>query len=153
MQELDDTDRRLLRILQNDPELSTSELAQKAGVAAASCWRRMERLERDGIILGRRVNIDAKALGYAVEVSLRITLDKTQSNAFDAFIAAARQVAEVDEIQTFLGRVDIRLNVLARDMAHYQDIYRSKILNLPHIADVEALMLVANVKNSERLPI
>ena len=110
-------------------------------------------MERDGVISSRQIVLDPKALGYEVEVSLRITLDKTQSNAFDAFIAAAREVPEVNEIQTFLGRVDVRLNVLARDMAHYQQIYRTRILSLPHIADIEALMLIANVLDREVLPL
>ncbi|MCP5087051.1 MAG: Lrp/AsnC family transcriptional regulator [Rhodobacteraceae bacterium] len=153
MQELDDTDRRILRLMQADAGASSAEIAERTGLAAASCWRRIERMERDGIILGRRIEIDAKAMGYEVEVSLRVTLDKTQARAFDEFIAAAREVAEVNEIQTFLGRVDVRLNILARDMTHYQEIYRARILGLPHIADIEALMLVAKVKNSEGLPL
>jgi Lrp/AsnC family transcriptional regulator len=62
-------------------------------------------------------------------------------------------VPEVNEIQTFLGRVDVRLNVLARDMAHYQEIYRTRILSLPHTADIEALMLIANVLDREVLPV
>lgn len=153
MQNVDDIDRRLLRLMQHDPTASAADLASQAGLTKASCWRRIERLETSGIITGRSVQIDPKALGYEVEVSLRITLDKTQSNAFDTFIAEARKIAEVNEIQTFLGRVDIRLNVLARDMAHYQDIYRTQILALPHINDIESLMLVANVKNAESLPL
>jgi Lrp/AsnC family transcriptional regulator len=153
MQTLDDIDRRLLRLLQDDASLTAGQLAKAAGIGAASCWRRIERMERDGIIKGRSVELDPKALGYAVEVSLRITLDKTQSNAFDTFIAEARKIPEVNEIQTFLGRVDVRLNILARDMAHYQQIYRTQILALPHLADIEALMLVSNVKNSRGLPI
>ena len=80
-------------------------------------------------------------------------MDKTQASAFDEFIAAARQIAEVVEIQTFLGRVDVRLSVIARDMPHYQDIYRRNILTLPHIADIEALMHVAAIKRDEALPI
>lgn len=153
MQALDDIDRRLLRLLQDDASLTTGQLAKAAGIASASCWRRIERMERDGVIRGRSVEIDPKALGFAFEVSLRITLDKTQSNAFDSFIAEARKIPEVNEIQTFLGRVDVRLNILARDMAHYQEIYRSRILALPHLADIEALMLVSNVKNSRGLPL
>lgn len=153
MQQLDDLDRRILRILQDDANISSAELAQRAGASAPACWRRVERMQADGVIGGKRVEIDAKALGFAVEVSLRITLDKTQSNAFDIFINAARDVPEVSEIQTFLGRVDVRLTVLARDMPHYQEIYRNRILALPHIADIEALMLVADVMKSERLPI
>lgn len=153
MHTIDDTDRRLLRLLQHNPTLGTADLASQAGLSKASCWRRIEKLERGGVIAGRSIQIDPKALGYEVEVSLRITLDKTQSNAFDVFINEARAIPEVNEIQTFLGRVDIRLNILARDMVHYQDIYRSQILALPHISDIEALMLVANVKNAESLPL
>lgn len=97
--------------------------------------------------------IDWASLGYAVEVSLRVTLDKTQARAFDEFIAAARDVPEVIEIQTFLGRVDVRLNIIARDMSDYQEIYRDKILTLPHIADIEALMQVAQIKYEEALPL
>ncbi len=153
MQELDDLDKRILRVLQDDATVTAAQLGSRVNYAAASCWRRVERMERDGVIVARQIMLDAKALGYAVEVSLRITLDKTQSNAFDSFIAAAREVPEVNEIQTFLGRVDVRLNVLARDMAHYQQIYRSRILSLPHIADIEALMLIANVLDREVLPL
>ena len=153
MHNIDDTDRRILRLMQADAGAGSAEIAARAGMPAASCWRRIERMKHAGVIIGCRVEIDPKALGYEVEVSLRITLDKTQGNAFDAFIAAARKIAEVNEIQTFLGRVDVRLNLLARDMGHYQEIYRERILALPHIADIEALMLVANVKNSESLPL
>lgn len=153
MHDLDVTDRKILRLLQEDALLPVAELAEQVGVAAASCWRRIDRMEQSGVIQERRVIIDPKALGLEVEVSLRVTLDKTRTDAFDRFIEAARQVPEVNEIQTFLGRVDVRLNVLARDMAHYQEIYRTRILALPHITDIEALMLVANVMTKEALPL
>ena len=110
-------------------------------------------MQAAGVIEGQEAVIDWAALGYAVEVSLRITLDKTQARAFDEFTAAAREVAEVIEIQTFLGRVDVRLSVLGRDMAHYQQVYRDRILTLPHIADIEALMHIARVKRDEVLPV
>ncbi|MDA0962372.1 MAG: Lrp/AsnC family transcriptional regulator [Proteobacteria bacterium] len=110
-------------------------------------------MEEQGVIRGRTEVIDWGALGYAVEVSLRFTLDKTRGNAFDEFIAAARAVPEVLEIQTFLGRVDVRLSVIARDMVHYQQVYRDRILTLPHIADIQALMHVARIKSDERLPV
>ncbi len=57
------------------------------------------------------------------------------------------------EIQTFLGQVDARLAVIARDMAHYTAIYRDRILTLPHIVDIEALMHIARLKEDEALPI
>ena len=150
---LPDTDRRILRHLQADPELPTAELAERAGVTAAVCWRRLEKMRESGVLIGQEAVINWRALGYEVEVSLRFTLDKTQRNAFDDFLKAARDVPEVIEIQTFLGRVDVRLNVLARDMAHYQELYRTRILTLPHIADIEALMQIATIKSGEVLPL
>ena len=150
---LDDIDRRILRYYQNDPTLNPAELAERANVTSPTCARRIERMRSAGIIRANRAIIDWRALGYEVEVSLRITLDKTNPRAFEEFNAAARDVQEVVEIQSFLGRVDVRLSVIARDMAHYQQIYRSAILTLPHISDIEALMHVARIKSDEGLPL
>lgn len=151
--QIDDLDRRLLRLYQAEPTLTAAELAEAVNLPRATAWRRIERMEAAGIIRGLEAVIDWRKLGYSVEVSLRITLDKTERGAFDAFLAAARDVREVTEIQTFLGRVDVRLNVLARDMTHYQDIYRTRILGLPHIVEIEQLMLISDVHTDESLPV
>ena len=151
--QIDDTDRRILRYHLAEPSLARADLAVRAGVTPATLWRRLERLVEARVIRSQSVVIDWRKLGYEVEVSLRFTLDKTDPRAFDAFIAAAREVPEVIAIETFLGRVDVRLNVIARDMAHYAEVYRSRILVLPHIADIEALMLIATIKDAEGLPL
>ncbi len=150
---LTDTDRRILRQLQSDPAMPVAELAEWCRIPASACWRRIEKLQASGIIEGQEAIIDWTALGYAVEASLRFTLEKSNPRAFDEFIAAAREVPEVLEIQTFLGRVDVRLSVIARNMDHYSDIYRDRILTLPHIADIEALMHIARIKSDESLPL
>ncbi|MEO1948890.1 Lrp/AsnC family transcriptional regulator, partial [Thioclava sp.] len=126
--QIDDTDRRILRQMMAEPGLPSAELAERAGVTPATCWRRIEKLREGGAIRGEEALIDWHALGWAVEVSLRFTLDKTNPRAFDEFTAAAREVPEVIEIQSFLGSTDMRLQVIARDMAHYQEIYRNRIL-------------------------
>ncbi|MFZ3580774.1 Lrp/AsnC family transcriptional regulator [Loktanella sp. DJP18] len=149
----DDKDRALLRRMQADPSLTVPELAVLAGLTAGQATRRLDRLTADGIIRGQTAVIDWAALGYPLQVSLRITLDKTVPGAFDAFLTDARDVAEVLEIQTFLGRVDVRLALVARDLGHYQHLYRTRILSLPHIADIEALMDVAAVKSEMGLPL
>ena len=151
--QIDDTDRRILRQLLAEPDLARSDLAERAGVTLATLGRRLDRLREKGAIRATRARIDWKALGYEVEVSLRFTLDKTNPRAFDEFIAGARQVPEVVGIETFLGRVDVRLNAVARDMAHWNEVYRERILALPHIAEVEALMLISTIKETEGLPL
>ena len=150
---LDDLDRKLLRLMQADPETGVPELARAAGLSVGQAGRRIDRLREAGIYQGQEAVIDWAALGWAVHVSLRFTLDKTDPRAFDDFIAAAREVPEVLAIETFLGRVDVRLNVIARDMAHYQEVYRARILTLPHIAELEALMLISTIKEAEALPL
>lgn len=144
---------RILRHMQADPMLPMGELAQRSGLTTGTCARRLEKLREANILQGVQAVINWAALGYSVEVSLRVTLDKTQSRAFDEFIEQAREIPEVSEIHTFLGQVDVRLAILARDMAHYQEIYRTRILTLPHISDIEALMQVAAIKASEDLPL
>ena len=150
---LDDINRRLIRQLQADPERSVADLAERTGITPATAARRIEKLTSQGVLKGQSATINWPALGYDVKVSLRFTLDKTNPRAFDEFLTDARNVPEVVEIQTFLGRVDVRLSVIARDMAHYQTIYRTRILTLPHIADIEALMHIATIKSAEALPI
>ena len=150
---LDTETRAILRHLQTDPSLTAPDLAALTGLSAGRVARRLEKLAADGVLLGQVAVIDWAVLGYAVQVSLRVTLDKTVSRAFDDFLKAARLVPEVLEIQTFLGRVDVRLSLVARDLAHYQQIYRDQVLTLPHIADIEALMTVAQIKSDRVLPL
>lgn len=150
---LDDTDHRLLRLLQEDPARSAFDLAGSVGLTAGRVSRRLDKLREDGVLRGTQAQINWRALGFAVHVSLRVTLDKTAARAFDDFLTRAREVPEVIEIQTFLGRVDVRLSLVGRDLGHYQDIYRSRILTLPHIADIEALMTLSTVKHDLALPL
>lgn len=110
--QIDDTDRRILRNLLTDPAMAVAALAERAGITTATCWRRIEKLREAGVIRGTQAVIDWRRLGWEIEVSLRFTLDKTHPRAFDEFIAAARLVPEVLEIQTFLGQTDVRLNVI-----------------------------------------
>ena len=150
---LDEIERRILRHWMAEPDLTPTDLAQALDLPTGTVSRRIDRLRERGVLRGVHGVIDWRALGYAVEVGLRIQIDKTVQGAFDAFLSAARDVPEVTEIQTFLGRVDLRLTVIARDMAHWQTLYRDRILTLPHIAEIEALMQVATVKTDQGLPI
>ena len=150
---IDDIDRRLLRQLQADPNAPVGELADRAGLTTATYTRRLDKLRENGVVTAIREEVDWSAFGYEVEVSLRVTLDKSEPRAFDQFIAAARDIPEVTSIGTFLGRVDVRLQVIARDMSDYQRVYRDKILALPNMTDIEALMHVASIKNRHTVPL
>ncbi len=150
---IDSQDRRILRLWQADPNRSRKDLAQDVGISLGALNRRVDRLRGDNVLGARRAVIDWGKLGYSVQVFLRITLDKTQSDAWGQFLKAARAVPEITVIETLVGRVDVRMDVMARDLEHYQEIYVEKILALPHLSDVESLMLISEIKNSAELPI
>ena len=150
---LTELDSRILRIYQSEPDIQMANLASKAGTTPAVLSRRLGRLRQNGQIVAIEAVINWQILGYKVEVSLRVTLDKTHHMAFDNFMSEARKIVEVIEIQTFLGKVDVRLLVISKDMDDYQRVYRQRILHLPHILEIEPLMHIARVQNSEVLPV
>jgi Lrp/AsnC family transcriptional regulator len=135
------------------PDISVADLAEMSASTPAVVSRRLSKLREEGIIIGKEAVIDWQKLGYDIEVSLRITLDKTQNRAFEEFLEAARLIPQVIELQTFVGRVDVRLSVIAKDMADYQRVYRDLILKLPHMSDVEALLHISRIKSNEVLPV
>ena len=83
---LDNLDNRILRHLQNEPESSVANIAEKATMTPSVISRRLAKLQEEGYILGQELVLDWAALGFEVQVSLRITLDKTESSAFDEFL-------------------------------------------------------------------
>ena len=93
--QIDDIDRRLLRLFQADPTLTAAELAEAARLPRATAWRRIERMEEAGIIRSLEAVIDWRKLGFAVEVSLRITLDKTERGVMFGVNLIPRRLGEI----------------------------------------------------------
>lgn len=114
--QIDDIDRRLLRLMQDDPDAPSPPSPSGRELSAGPCWRRIERLTREGVILGREVEIDLAALGYAVRVFLRVTLDKTAPTPSTPSSPPPGRCRKVTAIETLLGRVDVRMDVVARDL-------------------------------------
>ena len=150
---LDNLDNRILRYLQNDPESSIAELAEKAATTSPVVSRRLAKLQQTGHILGHELILDWSTLGFEVQVSLRVTLDKTEPSAFDEFLQDARKIKEVLEIQTFLGMVDVRLSVVARDMKHYQDFVLNDLGSIKNIGSAHSTFVMGVIKHDYAVPI
>ena len=140
---LDGTDRAILRALAADATLNAGQLGRKLGLSQPATWRRIRRLGEAGIIAGRRVELDAAALGFGVTVFLGIKLATKGRVSLEDFERAVTAIPEVQTVQHVLGLYDYRLRVVARDVADFERVLRRRIMTLPGIGNVEANVLLS----------
>lgn len=148
MIELDEIDRTLLRALARDATQSASALGRRLGLSQPATWRRIRRLEEGGAISGRRLRLNAEALGFGVTVFLGIKLATRGRVSLDDFERAVSAIPEVQTVEHVLGLFDYRLRVVARDLPDFERVLRRRIMTLPGAGEVEANVLLSE----ERLP-
>lgn len=146
MTELDDLDRKILRELQKDGGLSAAALAKRIGMSQPATWRRVRRLEDEGVIKSRYVVLDAKKLGFGVTVFLGVKLATKGRVSLADFERAIAAIPEVQLVQHVLGLFDFRLKVVARDFADFERVLRRRIMTLPGVGDIEANVLLSEEK-------
>ncbi|MGR3757771.1 MAG: Lrp/AsnC family transcriptional regulator [Tranquillimonas sp.] len=143
MIDLDDTDRAILRALQQDGDLSAGALARRVGLSQPATWRRIRRLEEAGAVAGRRLVLDPAALGLGVTVFLGIKLAARGRVSLEDFERAIAAIPEVQEVDHVLGLYDYRLRVVARDLADFERVLRRRIMTLPGVGQIESNVLLS----------
>ncbi|MCP5036300.1 MAG: Lrp/AsnC family transcriptional regulator [Rhodobacteraceae bacterium] len=140
---LDATDQKFLAALADDATLSAGELGRRFGLSQPAAWRRVRRLFDDGVITGRRVDLNREALGFGVTVFLGVKLATKGRVSLEDFERAVSAIPEVQSVHHVLGLYDYRLRVVARDLADFERVLRRRILLLPGVGDVEANVLLS----------
>ncbi|KPP93795.1 MAG: transcriptional regulator [Rhodobacteraceae bacterium HLUCCA08] len=143
MTPLDDTDRALLREMVRDAGQSAAQLGAAVGLSQPAAWRRIRRLREAGVLAGRRVELDAQALGFGVTVFLGVKLATRGRISLEDFERAVTAIPEVQLVEHVLGLFDYRLRVVARDLADFERVLRRRIMTLPGVGDVEANVLLS----------
>ena len=143
MIDLDDIDLGLLRALSEDATKPASVLGQQFDLSQPAAWRRVQRLEKAGIISGRRLDLDREALGFGVTVFLGVKLATKGRVSLDDFERAVSAIPEIQTIEHVLGLYDYRLRVVARDLADFERVLRRRIMTLPGVGNVEANVLLS----------
>lgn len=141
--DLDETDREILRALARDATQSAGALGRRLGLSQPATWRRIRRLEEAGVIAGRRVRLDAEALGFGVTVFLGVKLARKGQVSLADFERAVSAIPEVQTVEHVLGLYDFRLRVVARDISDFERVLRRRIMTLPGAGDVEANVLLS----------
>lgn len=145
---LDDLDRELLKALAQDATQSAGALGRRLGLSQPATWRRIRRLQEAGVIRGRRLRLDAQALGFGVTVFLGVKLARKGQLNLEDFERAVAAIPEVQTVEHVLGLYDYRLRVVARDLGDFERVLRRRIMTLPGAGEVEANVLLSE----ERLP-
>ena len=143
MIELDDMDRRILRLLIQDATQSASRLGRTLGLSQPATWRRIKRLHDTGVIKGQRLDLDREKLGFGVAVFLGVKLASKGRVSLDDFERAISAIPEVQSVEHILGVYDYRLRVVARDISDFERVLRRRIMTLPGVGDVEANVLLS----------
>lgn len=143
MTALDDIDRSILRALVADATQGAGAIGRALGLSQPAAWRRIRRMEEAGVIAGRRVVVDAEALGFGVTVFLGLKLAAKGRVSLEDFERAATAIPEVQTVQHVLGLYDYRLRVTARDLSDFERVLRRRIMTLPGVGPVEANVLLS----------
>ena len=152
MENIDDTDRLLLRALQADASESLETLAARASISVNTCWRRVKRLEEAGILQKRVALIDPERVGLGQTVFVAIRTREHSAGWVERFAKAVRAVPEVVEFYRMAGDVDYLLKVQVGSVRDYDRVYRDLISRID-LADVSATFAMECIKNTTELPL
>ena len=147
MIELDDIDRRIVAALQAEGRLPMVDLAEKVGLSATPCQRRVKRLEEDGVIARYAALVSPQAMGLGLQALVQITLDDHSEKTVAAFEAAIRARPEVVACYAVTGDMDFQVHVLAPDLASFSEFAMKALLRMPGVKGTRSSFIMQAVKS------
>lgn len=151
--ELDEIDRKILAALQEQGRLSNLELADRVGLSAAPCLRRVRALEYSGVILRYVALLDASAVDFAVTVFAQVRLGRPSERELETFESAVRSRPEVLECYLMSGEADYLLRIVVPDVAAYERFLKDSLTRLENVASIRSTFALRQAKYSTALPI
>ena len=143
----------LLAQLQGAGRQSNAELADAVHLSASACLRRVQRLERAGVIAGYRAEVDPEKLGLGLQAFVRVQLEKHGQAGIDRFAAAVQGWDEVVACHALTGDMDYLLHVVVQDLAHFSRFLLDRLLDAAGVADVNSSFVLRTVKANAGLPL
>ena len=151
---MDRYDKKILQLLQEDGGISNQELAERVGLTAAPCSRRVRQLEESGIIKQHSVRLDARKINLKQTAMLLISMDKHVAERFEVFEQAIQEIPEVIECYLIAGNnADYQLKIVVPDLDRYHDILLGKITRIPGVTGVQSSFVLKKVCETTALPL
>lgn len=150
---MDDMDRKILSVLQSDSSQSVAEMAEKVGLSHTPFWRRLKRLEKDGVIRERVSVLDAKKLGLDITVFANVKLRQHDEDTLEAFEREVAEFPEVLECYSMSGETDYVVRALVASIEEYERLLKRKLLHLPGVVAINSHFALKCIKLTTKLPI
>jgi len=151
--DLTQIDIQILGLLQSDASLTAGQIAEQVNLSVSPCWRRINRLEKAGLIEKKVALLNPDKLGLGLVVFVRIRLSKNDEASLEIFEEQVRGFAEVLECYTVTGSADYLLKVITRDIRHYDRFLRRHLIQIPLVRDINSNVAVTRIKYSTELPL
>ena len=150
---IDDLDRSILAILQEEGRITKVELASRVGLTAPPCLRRMRALEEGGVIRGYHAELDPAALGYTIMVFALVSLRSQAEDDLRAFESHVATLPEIRECHMLNGEIDFILKIVAHDLQSFQAFLTSKLTPAPNVASVKTSLTIRTSKTACGIPV
>ncbi len=150
---LDRFEIKILRELQRDAGLTTGEVAERVGLSTSPCWRRIDRLLREGFIRKRVALVDRRKVGLNAQVFAQVKLNAHGRANLEEFSAAVRDIPEVIEAYVLMGAMDFMLRIVTADIDAYERLFFDRLSRLPGVQEITSTVALSEIKRSDELPI
>lgn len=150
---LDETDRRILRALQAEPDLAIAQLSERVGLSQTPCWRRLKRLREAGVIRRLALILDPRQLGLPISVLAHLKLDRHDEETLEGFEAAVLGHPQIVECVSVSGESDYAMRVVAASVDDYERFLKKVLLHLPGVASINSSFMMNVVKRTTDLPV
>ena len=150
---MDQIDRKILRVLQDDGRITNAALAEKCGLSSAACFERVRRLRESGVITGYAALLDPAKLDLALMIFIEVLLDRTTDDVFTEFAAHVRRLPDVLECHMVAGGFDYLLKVRVADMAACRTFLGDTLVALPGIRETRTYAVLEEVKLTSQIPV
>jgi Lrp/AsnC family leucine-responsive transcriptional regulator len=149
---MDQTEKRILALLQTDGRMSNVDLAERIGLSESPTFRRVRQLEQSGVITGYAALVDQRRLGLSVTAFVQVTMERQPDSRIESFHACVAAEDHIIECHAMSGSHDYLMKVVARNIEHFSEICMERILKFPGVQHVESSFSLKTIKQSRALP-
>jgi Lrp/AsnC family transcriptional regulator len=150
---LDPIEKRILAVLQEDATLPLAQIAERVGISATPCWRRIQRLREAGIIKAQVALLDRRAIGLNAQVFAQVRLSAHGRERLEEFAQEIRGFPEVLECYVMMGSIDFMLRIVAADIDAYERFFFEKLSRVPGIQEISSMVALSEIKATTALPL